>query len=65
MAWFPASLLKKQGGLIDMHEDDARTVCLRQETLCNKGGNEAWFGHLNSNNFVVCGQKHKVWVLVF
>ena len=20
---------------------------------------------LNSNNFVVCGQKHKVWVLVF
>ena len=36
-----------------------------KETLCNNGENEAWFGTLNSNYFIVYSQKHKVWVLVF
>ena len=49
--------------LIDMHDNDALTVCLWKKTLCNNGENGVWFG--NSNNFVVYGQKHKVWVLVF
>ena len=40
IAWFPAFLLKTH----DMRNDDARTVRLWKETLCNKGENEAWFG---------------------
>ena len=39
-------------------------VPLSQETLCSNGGYEAWFGNLQHPNFVVYGQKHKVWVLV-
>ena len=57
--------VKNTQALIIMRDDDARTVRLWKETLCNNGENEAWFGNLNSNNSVVYGQKHKVWVLVF
>ena len=41
-----------------MRNADARTVRSRQETFNSNGGHDA-------NNFVVYGQKHKVWVLVF
>ena len=34
MAWFPASMVKKQA-LIDMRDIDARTVRLWKETLYN------------------------------
>ena len=29
-----------------MRDDDARTVRLWKDTLCNNGENEAWFGKL-------------------
>ena len=48
-----------------MRDNDVRTVCFHQETVCNIPGNEAWFDNINSNNFFVYVQKHKVWVLVF
>ena len=41
MAWFPISL-----ALIDMRHEDARAIRLHQETVCNNGGYEAWFGNL-------------------
>ena len=41
MAGFPASLFQ---ALIDMRNDDAHTVRLWQEILCNNGENEAWLG---------------------
>ena len=44
MAWFLASLLKTQA-LIDMRYNDAPTVRLGKETLCNNGENNAWFGN--------------------
>ena len=63
-------IIKYQGGHI-MRNADARTVRSRQETFNSNGGHDAMadmthdFATLNSNNFVVYGQKHKVWVLVF
>ena len=44
MVWLPASLLKTQA-LIDMRDNDARTVRLWKEMLCNTGENKAWFGN--------------------
>ena len=41
IVWFPASLLKSRNALINMRDDDARTVRLCHETICNNGGNEA------------------------
>ena len=32
--------------LIDLRDEDARTVLFRQKTLCYNNGNEAWFGAL-------------------
>ena len=47
-------------------DTDARTVRSRQEMFNSNGGHEAWFlTLLTPNNYVVYGQKHKVWVLVF
>ena len=49
-----------------MRNGNARTVHSRQDTFYSNGGHEAWFWpFLTPNNFVVHGQKHKVWVLVF
>ena len=31
--------------LIDMRDNDACTVRLQKETLCNNGENKAWFGN--------------------
>ena len=39
--------------------------CLCLQLLCNNGGIKVGLATLNSNNFLVYGQKHKVWVLVF
>ena len=55
MAWFPASLIKHTGAY-----RHARQRCA-YGSLCNKDA----LATLNSNNFVVYGQKHKVLVLVF
>ena len=44
-----------------LRNPNGRTVCLHQEMLSNNGGYEALFDH----SFVVYGQKHKVWVLIF
>ena len=38
--------VKNTQALIIMCDDDARTVRLRKDTLCNNGENEAWFGNL-------------------
>ena len=40
--------------LISMRHDDVRTVCLRQETLCYNGSNEAWFGNFKLQKLRVC-----------
>ena len=52
-----------------MREFDARTVCLREEKLTSQWRihvYEAMARSLESPyNFVIRGQKHKVWVLVF
>ena len=37
--------VKNTQALIFMRDDDARTVRLWKETLCNNGENEAWFGN--------------------
>ena len=37
--------VKNKQALIIMRDDDARTVHLWKETLCNNGENEAWFGN--------------------
>ena len=37
--------VKNIQALIIMRDDDARTVRLWKETLCNNGENEAWFGN--------------------
>ena len=47
------------------HNDDARTDRLRQETYATLLGMGHSLASLNVNNFVVYGQKNKVWVLVF
>ena len=66
MGWFFASqLITRIKGPIHLRDEDARTVRLRHDTLCSNGGYEAWFAPCNTHNFVVYGQKHKVWVLVF
>ena len=44
MIWFTTSLLKNSKVLNDMHDDNAGTVRLHQETFCNNGGKEAWYG---------------------
>ena len=36
--------VKNTQALIDMRDEDARTVCLWKETLFNNGENEAWLG---------------------
>ena len=38
--------VKNTQALIDMRDNDARTVRLGKETLCNNGENKAWFGNL-------------------
>ena len=45
-----------------MRDDDGRMVRLHQVMLSKMADG---FTTLNSNNFVVYGQKHKVWVLVY
>ena len=57
--------VKNTQALIDMRDNDARTVRLWKETLCNNGENRHGLATLNSNNSVVYDQKHKVWVLDF
>ena len=37
--------IKNAQALIIMRDDDARTVRLWKESLCNNGENEAWFGN--------------------
>ena len=60
MGWFPASLLKHTGAYYYAR----RFVYERRRnaTMVKMGHGLAT---LNSNNSVVYGQKHKVWVLVF
>ena len=37
--------VKNIWALIDKRDDDARTVSLWKEMLCNNGENKAWFGN--------------------
>ena len=37
--------VKTHGRLSGMRDDDARTVRLWKDTLCNNGENDAWFGN--------------------
>ena len=59
MTWFPASLLKTTRR-VDMLDDDAH-----KKTSGNIRKMRQGLATVNSNNFVVYGQKHKVWVVVF
>ena len=34
--------------LIDLGDEDVRTICLRQQTLCSNVGYEAWFNNIFS-----------------
>ena len=43
MAWFARFPVKNTQSLIGMRDDDACTIRLWKEMLCNKGENEAWF----------------------
>ena len=49
--------------LIDMRDNDARTVYERRRCATKMKMSHA-LETLNCNNFVVYGQKHKVWELV-
>ena len=51
--------------LIDLRDEDARTVRLRQDTLCSNGGCEAWFDTLQLPKLRCLRQQPKVCVLVF
>ena len=60
------SPVKNTQTLIIMHDDDARTVQLWKETLCNNGENEALLSNFKHNDSVVFwSETYKVWVLVF
>ena len=65
MAWFPSSMLKKHRRLSAC----ATTMRVRFVYERRRYATMVKMGHglaiLNSNNSVVYGQKHKVWVLVF
>ena len=37
--------VKNTQALIDIRDNDARTVCLWKETLCSNDENKAWFGN--------------------
>ena len=64
MAWFPTSLSETLKALINLRKDDACMVRLRRCYATVEELRYA-FATLNSNNFIVYSQKHKVWVLVF
>ena len=57
--------VKNSKALIDMRNDNASMVGLRQETFVTLAEVRHGLITLNSNDFVVYSQKHKVWVLVF
>ena len=60
MAWLPSSLLKTHRCL-----STCVTSMPIKEMLCNNGEKKHGLATLNSNNPVVYGKKHIVWVLVF
>ena len=64
MAWFPASLLKHT-----VAYRHVRQRCMYGSFMKGDVVQQTEISHalatLNSNNFIVYGQKHKVWVLVF
>ena len=65
MAWFPSELLKTNRRLstcatmIPVRFVNERSRCATKVRMSHP------LATLDSNNFVVYGQKHKVWVLVF
>ena len=65
MAWLPASLLKTHRPLSSC----ATTICVGFVYEKRRHATMVKIRHglatLNSNNSVVYGQKHKVWVLIF
>ena len=65
MVWFPASMLKVKNlkALIDMRNNDVLTVHLPRRRFVSMAEIRHGLTTLNSNNFFVYGQKHKVWVL--
>ena len=64
MAWFPALLLKTH-----RHLSTCATTMHIPFVFKRRHATKVKMSHalatLNSNNFVVYGQKHKVWVLIF
>ena len=59
--------VKISKAFIDMHDDDARTVryVYARRRFVTMAETRLGLTTLNSSNFVVYCQKHKVWVLVF
>ena len=65
MAWFPASLLKTHR-LVSACATTMRVRYVYERSLYDSMVKmRHGLTTLNSNNFIVYGQKHKVWVLVF
>ena len=64
MSWFPVSLLKTHRRF-SRRDNNARTVCYERGCYATMVKIRHGLATLNSNNSVVYGQKHKVWVLVF
>ena len=59
---FPVKTIQ---ALIDMRDNDARTFVYERRSYVTMVKIRHGLATLNSNNSVVYGQKHKVWVLVF
>ena len=57
--------VKNTQALIIMRDDDARTFVYERRRYATMVKMRHGLATLNSNNSVVYGQKHKVWVLVF
>ena len=57
--------VKNTQALIIMRDDNARTVVYERKRYATMVKMRHGLASLNSNNSVVYGQKHKVWVLVF
>ena len=65
MAWLPASLLKTHRRLSTCATTMPVWFVYERRHCATKVKMSQALATLNSNNFVVYGQKHKVWVLVF
>ena len=65
IAWFPALMLKTRRRLMTCVTKMLVRIVYARRYYVTLAEMRHGLTTLNSNNFVVYGQKHKVWVLVF